>query len=231
MAGQYLADHIISFYEELDFPEKLPKGISWLYPQQSTEEMQLIRSFYKKYYQDNNSRTLIFGINPGRFGAGVTGINFTAPRQLKNECGIVHSLKDQSELSAEFIYEVIAAYGGPAKFFGEFFLGSMSPLGFVKEGKNLNYYDDPLLLKTVENYIFRHLEIQYEWPGVNQQKCICIGGEKNFRYLSRLNDDLHWFREIIPLPHPRFIQQYKRKEKATYIDIYLEALMHARQID
>jgi len=33
--------------------------------------------FYKKYYNDNNPRFLILGINPGRFGAGVTGIPFT----------------------------------------------------------------------------------------------------------------------------------------------------------
>jgi len=227
----YLSEHIIAFYEQLDFPKKLPRGIDWLYPQERAAVMEIVRAFFLKYYSDNNSRTLIFGINPGRFGAGVTGINFTAPRQLKNECGIAHSLKDQSELSAEFIYEVIAAYGGPLAFYNDFFLGSVSPLGFVKGGKNLNYYDEPLLMSRLEEYILRHLEIQYEWPGVNQQKCICIGGEKNFRYLSRLNDTQNWFREIIPLPHPRFIQQYKRKEKSNYIAMYLEALMHARKID
>jgi len=32
--------------------------------------------FYHKYYNDYNSRLLILGINPGRFGGGLTGIPF-----------------------------------------------------------------------------------------------------------------------------------------------------------
>ena len=32
------------------------------------------------------------------------------------------------------------------------------------------------------------------------------------------------FDEIIPLPHPRFIMQYRRKQKQQFIDQYLHAL-------
>ena len=54
--------------------------------------MQIVETFFYKFYNDTNPRHLIFGINPGRFGAGTTGINFTAPKQLKEICGIDHSL-------------------------------------------------------------------------------------------------------------------------------------------
>ena len=87
----------------------------------------------------------MLGINPGRFGAGITGVNFTAPRQLKENCGIDHPWGNSSELSAEFIYEMIAAFGGPAKFYADYFIGAVSPLGYMKDRKNINYYDDKKL--------------------------------------------------------------------------------------
>jgi hypothetical protein len=60
--------------------------------------------------------------------------------------------------------------------------------------------------------------------GFNTEKCICIGGEKNFKFLSSLNNEYKWFSEIIPLPHPRFILQYRRKQKDKFIHQYLSAL-------
>jgi len=119
---QLYADNIINFYKTIRPPSSLPKGIDVLYPQKQKEVIALVEQFYKKYYSDNNQRTLLFGINPGRFGAGVTGINFTAPKQLKENCGIGHSLKMHSELSAEFIYEAIETYGGVEKFINHFLL-------------------------------------------------------------------------------------------------------------
>ena len=50
--------------------------------------MKTIEAFFYKFYSDSNPRRMIFGINPGRFGAGTTGINFTAPKQLQEFCGI-----------------------------------------------------------------------------------------------------------------------------------------------
>ena len=77
--------------------------------------MQVVKHFFEKFYSDNNPRRLLLGINPGRFGAGITGVNFTAPKQLKENCGIDHAWKKSSELSAEFIYDMITAYGGPVR--------------------------------------------------------------------------------------------------------------------
>ena len=52
----------------------------------------------------------------------------------------------------------------------------------------------------------------------------CIGGEKNFKYLSSLNNRYNWFQEIVSLPHPRFIMQYNRKFLDDYINRYLNVL-------
>jgi hypothetical protein len=217
------ADHIFNFYNNLRPVASLPNGVSWLYPQQDPEVMKVLRIFLDKYYSDENERTLLLGINPGRFGAGVTGVNFTAPRQLKEFCGIDHPFKEQSELSAEFIYKVVNAYGGPEAFYRKFFIGSVCPLGFVQNGKNINYYDDKELLKTVEPFIVQSINDLTSYK-VNRSKCICIGGEKNFKNLSRLNDAHGWFGEIVSVPHPRFVMQYRRKKVDDYVSEYLRVL-------
>src|SRR4051794_32923758 len=111
------AQHLLSFYDDLKPPKNLPGDIEWLYPQKDPAVMNIVKRFLLQYYNDEKPRRILLGINPGRFGAGVTGVNFTAPRQLKDQCGIDHEFKNQSELSAEFIYEMINAYGGAEKFY------------------------------------------------------------------------------------------------------------------
>ena len=185
--------------------------------------MHVVQLFLQKYFNDSGKRKLFLGINPGRFGAGVTGVNFTAPKQLTEICSIPHSFSKQSELSAEFIYATIEAYGGPAAFYHHHFIGSVCPLGFVKEGKNINYYDDKELQNAVEPFIIESINTQLSFP-VDATTCFCIGGEKNFKYLDGLNKRYKWFGEIVPLPHPRFIMQYRRKQIPQFIQLYLDAI-------
>jgi hypothetical protein len=221
--NQYLATQILAFYKQLRIPERLPRGVEVLYPFADIAVQEVMQQFYTQYFHDTQTRTLIFGINPGRYGAGITGINFTAPRQLWNDCGIQHYFGDSSELSAEFIYAMIAAYGGPDQFYQHFFISAVSPLGYVYKGKNLNYYDTPLLQKRLKPFIVHCIQQQLQWP-VNRKRCICIGGDKNLRYLSDLNNQYHWFEQIDVLPHPRFIMQYKRKFMKDFIGQYLTLL-------
>jgi hypothetical protein len=218
-----LATRLIEFYQTIDPPSGLPAGIDTLFPQKDGQVRQVLIAFFNKYYSDNRPRRLLFGINPGRFGAGITGINFTGPRQLKNDCGITHPFGESSELSAEFIYEMIGKYGGPEKFYGDYFISAVSPLGFTKNGININYYDEKSLQEAVTPFILEQLQKQISF-GFIKDRCICIGGEKNFKFLTSLNKEHHFFESIIPLPHPRFILQYRRKQKEKYIQQYLEAL-------
>ena len=140
------ADKIISFNKKVDFKGTLPKGISIMNPFKEDKQPLLISSvFYKKYYDDFEKRYLIVGINPGRFGAGVTGVPFT---------GLEFEGKATHEPSATFVYEVIHAFGGAEKFYKKFYIQSICPLGFTAtndKGRevNYNYYDSKELTESV----------------------------------------------------------------------------------
>jgi hypothetical protein len=217
------ASKLTGFYSSLRPPKDLPEGVEVLYPQGDATVMGLVKEFFNKYYNDNRPRHLLWGINPGRFGGGITGINFTAPRQLKENCRIDHPFGNSSELSAEFIYEVIERYGGPAKFYSSHFITAICPLGFTKNGVNMNYYDDKKLTEALKPFIVANIKTQLGF-GFETDRCICIGGEKNYRFLSLLNEEHSFFDRIIPVPHPRFILQYRRKQKEEFILQYLESL-------
>lgn len=218
-----LASKLLNFYKTLEPPPKIPRGVSVLFPQKKDEVLKTMKEFFGKYYNDNKPRRILMGINPGRFGGGITGINFTAPRQLRQNCGIEHPFGESSELSAEFIYEVIEAYGGPGKFYSKYFIAAVSPLGFVKDGVNMNYYDDRSLQEAVTPFIVKTTQKLISF-GFETNKCVCIGGEKNYKYLSVLNGQYKFFDAIIPVAHPRFILQYRRKQKQEFIEQYLAAL-------
>jgi hypothetical protein len=217
------AARVLAFYKSLKINEKLPLGVEVLNPYQDNDAFNLCRKFYKKYYSDLNNRYIILGINPGRFGGGITGIPFTDPIKLENICGIPNTLPKKAELSADFIYAMILAYGGPEKFYSRFYFNSVSPLGFTFESKNLNYYDTPVLLKSLENFILQSLRKQIDF-GINRDIAFCLGEGENFKYLKSLNDSEKFFSELIPLSHPRFVMQYKRKKVDAYILDYLKKL-------
>ncbi len=60
--------------------------------------------------------------------------------------------------------------------------------------------------------------------GLHTNKCFCIGEGENLKYLTALNNKHGWFNTIQPLPHPRFIMQYKLKQKEKYVGDYVERL-------
>ncbi len=210
------ADRILDFYQKLSLDEKLPDGIGVMNPYTNEETWKVCQAFYRKYYNDNKRRRLILGINPGRFGAGVTGIPFTDPIRLETSCGIAHRFEKKPELSSVFVYNLIENMGGPETFYKYYFVGAVSPLGFVKEGKNFNYYDDRKLEHSLKPFIVRNLVRQIAL-GVSTDKCFCLGNGKNYAYLQRLNQELKLFDEIIPLPHPRWIMQYRRRQLDHYL--------------
>lgn len=217
------ADNILSFLKDLELDIKLPQEIDVMNPFKDRVTMQVCTQFYKKYYNDNNKRRMIIGINPGRFGGGVTGIPFTDPIRLKKECGIENHFQQKQELSSLFIYDVIHAFGGAEKFYEDFYITSVSPLGFTSHGKNLNYYDDKNLQNNIKGFVVDSINKQLEF-GIDREVAFCLGDGKNYKYLSNLNNEKKFFGKIIPLSHPRFIMQYKLKKKDEYIQSYLEKL-------
>lgn len=219
------ADNILSFLFNLQLPFKLPKQVEVLDAHMRKDVQQACTLFYKKYYSDNNKRHLLAGINPGRFGGGVTGIPFTDPVRLEKICDIEPPFGGQKrlELSSVFIYEMIEAYGGAAKFYNQFYISTISPLGFIKHGKNLNYYDDKILLQRIQPFIIDCMNKQIAF-GINTDVCFCIGEGENLKYFKKLNKEYRWFSKIEALAHPRFIMQYKLKRKQEYIDDYVSKL-------
>lgn len=203
------ASKVIQFFESIAEP-KVPKGIGVLNPFSSEEVKAIVNQFYTKYYDDNNPRRLIFGINPGRFGAGITGIAFTDPIRLEEDCNILNTFHKRQELSSVFVYNFINRYGGPEAFYKDYFITATFPLGFVFEGKNINYYDQKELQNTLEKLIIKYIKEQLTW-NVKTDIAYCLGKGKNLKYLKKLNDKHHFFGEIRPLPHPRWVMQYRYK--------------------
>ena len=189
----------------------LTEGVEVMNPFRDQTVRDITTRFYRKYYSDNRQRRLILGINPGRFGAGVTGIPFTDPVKLDEVCGIENPFAKTTEASAGFIYEMIKAYGGAEKFYSHFLISAVSPLGFLKNGLNYNYYDSKDLMRLTEPFIISTLQKTLEWD-IDNRYCFCLGNGKNFDYLLKLNEKLSLFGKVIPLPHPRWVAQYRRKQ-------------------
>lgn len=223
------ADKVIAFNEKLQFTGSLPAGVSIMNPYKEDKNILPLSScFYKKYYNDFNIRHLILGINPGRFGGGVTGIPFTDTKRLIEICHIPYNGPATHEPSSVFVYEVIAAYGGAAGFYKKFYINSICPLGFTAAGPsgkaiNYNYYDSKALTDAVYDFIIDNIKKQIA-IGVATDICFCFGSGKNEKFLRQLNDKYHFFERIIALEHPRFVMQYKSKSKQFYIDKYLKTL-------
>ncbi len=211
------AEKTLTFYKQLAPGRKLPDGVDIMNPYSRKETMAACEAFYAKFYNDHKNRRIIFGINPGRFGAGVTGIPFTDPVHLEKDCGIPNDFDKKPELSSQFIYLLIENMGGVIPFYRHYFIGAVSPLGFVKNGKNFNYYDDRLLERSLKSFIVKNMVRQIAL-GISTDKCFCLGNGKNYIYLQRLNDELKIFDEIIPLPHPRWVMQYHRKQLQSFLD-------------
>lgn len=222
------ADRVIGFNQTINFAGNLPAGIQVMNPFREDDTVpELSATFYRKFYGDTGRRYIILGINPGRFGGGVTGIPFTDSKRLVEDCGLPYSRKVTHEPSSVFIYEMIAAYGGVKEFYKKFYINSLSPLGFTSVGPkgtpiNYNYYDSKDLTAAVYDFMIQSLEKQLAF-GIDTDTCFCFGAGKNEKFLRKLNEQKKYFKQIIALEHPRFIMQYKSKYRGLYIDKYLAA--------
>jgi hypothetical protein len=226
------ADKVISFNKNISFKGSLPDKVSIMNPfKENKEALRISSEFYRKFYNDSNKRHVIFGINPGRFGAGITGVPFTDTKRLWSECGIEFPGKPTHEPSATFVYEVINQYGGVRKFYGDFYIQSLCPLGFTitnRLGKeiNYNYYDSQELTRCVYNFMVANIKKQISF-GISTDIGFLFGTGKNATFFKKLNDEFQFFKRVIPLEHPRFIMQYKSKSKELYVKKYLEAFKQA----
>ena len=218
-----IAEKILRFYWNLQDNWELPESFDLIYPLSTEETRNCISAFYRKYFNDYNPRYIILGINPGRFGAGITGIPFTDPKILESHCDVNNSFQKKNELSSQFVYEFIEGYGGINSFYADFFLSSVCPLGFITGGINCNYYDDKELYNAVKPNIVRELWNQID-IGINRKAAFILGKGLNYKYMNHLNNENNFFEQIIPLPHPRWVMQYQRKNKDRHLQNIVSAL-------
>lgn len=221
------ADQVVKFNQNLKYDGNLPGDFQVLNPYlDNPETMEVMQKFYEKYYNDSNQRKFLIGINPSRHGAGVTGVPFTDTKRLEGVCGIKMQSAYSHEISSVFMYDMIAEYGGADEFYKDIYINSPFPLAIVRKSKgnwiNANYYDDKELFNDVKDFMIdslkKHISMNVDTSEV------FILGKKNADFISKLNKEAKLFEKIIVLEHPRYIQQYKSKEKQLYIDKYILAL-------
>lgn len=223
-----LAERIIEFNCNLRFEGKLPPGFAVLNPYLTNPEtLVVMKQFYHKFYNDHKPRKFIIGINPSRYGAGITGVPFTDTKRLLSYCGINMSSAHTHEVSSVFMYDMINSYGGVNKFYHNFYINSPFPLAIVRLVKNdhwlnANYYDDIDLFSCVKHFMIETLQKHIELGLITSE--VYVLGKKNYTFLKQINKEKPMFKKMLVLDHPRFIQQYKSKEKQKYIDNYIITL-------
>ena len=225
MLADRLLQHVLSFSLK---DVALPQGVGVLDPfngANADEVRRIVTLFHRKYFSDDRERVLMLGINPGRFGAGLTGIAFTDPEDCKSVLGIDHTIPDQRpEASSRFFANVVKAAGGAEAFYARVYVSSVFPLGFTTVGTkgnevNLNYYDRKDLMDLARPVAKQWLtDLQH--AGCRKDVVICLGKGENARFLS----SLHVFDQVIALDHPRYIMQYKSKDLMIHTAKYIAAL-------
>ena len=94
MTASTFGERALKFYKSLQTPRRLPRGIGVMNPYRDARVWGYVTEFCRRYYADNVPRTLVLGINPGRFGGGVTGVMFTDPVAL----GSIRSVREVWEV-------------------------------------------------------------------------------------------------------------------------------------
>jgi hypothetical protein len=223
-------EKVVAFNKKLKFSGNLPEGFEVMNPFfDNPETIAVMSKFYQKFYNDYHQRKFIIGINPSRRGAGVTGVPFTDTKRLETVCGIEMKTAHTHEISSVFLYDVIENFGGVEAFYKKFYINSPFPLAIIRKtlkgNLNANYYDDKDLFEAVKPFMIQSLKDHIDL-GLDTSE-VFILGKKNATFIDKINSQEKFFEKMTVLEHPRYIQQYKIKEKQLYIDKYLIALNKA----
>ena len=148
--------------------------------------------------------------------------------ELPDGFKIINPFNGSQKEIVGFLYDVIEKYGGCKKFYSDFYMNFVCPVGIVRINSkgnevNCNYYDSKKLQETLYSLIVSSIQTQIDF-GIDTSVCYCIGSGDNYTFLSKINKEYNFFDEIIPLEHPRFIMQYNSKHKYEYFEKYLTAL-------
>jgi hypothetical protein len=187
------------------------------------ENVDLVRAFYQKYYSKPAARIVLCGINPGRKGAGKTGIPFI---DFKGASRLMPNVSENDwESSSQFVLAIIEKMGID-NFFKKVYLTNLSWYGFKKERKNVNYYELPVSIQKyfIKNFI-KEMDI------VKPSLIIPLSKEVEATLKVMKEGGLLPYRIGKRLPHPYWCSIGNRADE--YINEYshsLERLSAIRQL-
>jgi len=174
---------------------------------------QVMEDFWRRFYPEELPRRVICGLNPGRFGAGLTGVPFTDFQTLSRWMPSVEG--QDTEPSAQFFAKIVDAIGVDS-FFQRFYVTNVSAVGYVKDGRNLNYHDLPAdALEVVEQNFTEEMRL------VAPTRVVALGKHAYATVKKTLPSDI----DITYLAHPSWIMTYRRRELDAWVQRYVGALL------
>ena len=179
-----------------------------------------IIKFHKKYVEPNSPKIVICGINPGRNGAGLTGIPFIDFESLSK---MIPDIKENDwEPSAKFFFSIIQEFGIEA-FYRNFHVTNISWFGFsrINKPKNVNYFDNDISTEIATCLINKFVE---EIELINPDYIIPLS--KHVLYeLESLKKKCRIRAEIgTRLNHPSWVTTYRSNDLTSGRQKYVDTL-------
>ena len=176
-----------------------------------------IEKFNRTYYAHGVPNIVLCGMNPGRLGAGKTGIPFTDFKHLSKYIDAVDH--GDSERSATFFHEIVEHFG-VERFYRHVYVTNLSWLGFKRDGNNVNYDD---LSERAIAFIYKMFkkEMHYVKP-----KYIVSLGDSVYTSLHTLFAHDHSIDITHKLPHPSWcaFPSHFDASKQQYIALFSELM-------
>lgn len=170
------------------------------------------KHFAKAYCSSQRPSVVLCGINPGRLGAGKTGVPFLDFSSLSKLLPDID--RRDAERSAQFFFEVVEYFGAKA-FYSTFHVTNISSVGYERAGSNVNYYDLP---EQALKYVLS--AFGEEINAVQPTAIISLAGSVHAtvrKLFSESSIDIS-----LCLPHPNYCAFPKHRDRCK--DRYIEVL-------
>jgi uracil-DNA glycosylase len=171
--------------------------------------------FDETYYSNDFPKIVLCGINPGKDGAGVTGVPFVDERTLDERLSDNNIKTNKTEPSAQFFNKIVDHFGAET-FYKYFYVTNISWFGFTKNGNNFNYYK---LSDSAQEYISK--AFMCEMTLINPTTIVPLG-EQVEKSLTRVFSD-SMIKVENRLMHPRGCVS-GTKRKAQCLNDYINLL-------
>ena len=179
-----------------------------------------IIEFHKIYVEPNSPKVVICGINPGRNGAGLTGIPFIDFASLSK---MLPDIKENDwEPSAKFFFSVIQKFEIEA-FYRNFHVTNISWFGFsrIDKQKNVNYFEKDISTEIAIYLIDKFVE---EMEHINPDYIIPLSKPVLYELESLKKQNKIRAKIGIRLNHPSWVTTYCSNDLSTWRQKYVDTL-------